>query len=66
MEKGSGFPYEERRLGTAEEVVEALRDGDPDFPLLLKSFVLVADGPALMALRDELAVVALAVLPDFR
>ncbi|MCX5336102.1 hypothetical protein [Streptomyces sp. NBC_00140] len=45
--------------------MRALRDGDPDFPLLLKHFVLAADGPALSALRDELTVVALAVLPEF-
>ncbi|WP_405655093.1 hypothetical protein [Streptomyces sp. NBC_00019] len=65
MESGSAFPYGERRLVTAEAVVRALRDGDPDFPLLLKHFVLAADGPALLALRDELTVVALAVLPEF-
>ncbi|MER6184208.1 hypothetical protein [Streptomyces sp. NPDC001652] len=66
MDKGPGWPYEEPRLVTAEEVVQALREGDADFPVLLKRCVLVADGPTLMALRDELTVVALAVLPDFR
>jgi hypothetical protein len=49
----------------AEEVVRALREGEPVFVPLLTHFVGVADGPALMALRDELVDAAVDVLPGF-
>ncbi|MEU9919637.1 hypothetical protein [Streptomyces sp. NPDC051001] len=62
---GSGLPSWEGQFVAAEEVVRALREGEPVFAPLLTHFVAAADGPALIALRDELVDAALEVLRGF-
>ncbi|MFD3838840.1 hypothetical protein ACFWWC_21670 [Streptomyces sp. NPDC058642] len=60
---GSGLASWEDQPVAAEEVVRALRAADPVFIPLLTHFVAAADGPALLALRDELVEAAVDVLP---